>query len=343
MMVGGSFIDAWAQLKGGNNDLKLQASEVEDMIQELLQFESFSIEPNYDRDNLLLMINGKPSQLDEVGSGISQLILILTGSAINNPSYVLIDEPELNFHPKLQVEFMQKLLGYTRYGIMFATHSYGLARSVQTQGRMILVSRNNPTQPPKLGLPHHQPRLSELLGELGYPGLADLGTAKVLLVEGPNDIQVIKHFLRLLDKKVEEFIVLDLGGDSGITVKRKNELKEVSKICPLVSVIIDRDGDADSSEPKKGRNKFIEMCINELGFNVHMTDQRAIENYFVKHAIRKVFPYRKAIKALNKYEKLGDGPNKKSHWSKKKNLLIAEQMEKDDIKDTDLGEFLANL
>ena len=49
--------------------------------------------------------------------------------AVRRPAYVLIDEPELNLHPSLQLDFLTTLAGYTSAGILFATHSLGLARA----------------------------------------------------------------------------------------------------------------------------------------------------------------------------------------------------------------------
>ena len=42
---------------------------------------------------------------------------------------LLIDEPELNLHPALQLDFLTTLARYAEEGVWFSSHSIGLARS----------------------------------------------------------------------------------------------------------------------------------------------------------------------------------------------------------------------
>src|SRR5213075_1973650 len=106
----------------------------------------------------------KSFKLPEVGSGLTQFILVLATVAIRNPSYILIDEPELNLHPSLQVDFLTTLASYAEHGVLFATHNLGLARAVSD--RVYSVRR--------VGRDGREVRdftgtraLAEFLGELG--------------------------------------------------------------------------------------------------------------------------------------------------------------------------------
>ena len=54
---------------------------------------------------------------------------LLTNVAIKQPSFVLLDEPELNLHPSLQLDSLTILGAYTDEGVIFSTHSIGLARA----------------------------------------------------------------------------------------------------------------------------------------------------------------------------------------------------------------------
>jgi len=51
------------------------------------------------------------------------------GGAVRPSTFILIDEPELSLHPSLQLDFIDALSSYASQGVIFATHSLGLART----------------------------------------------------------------------------------------------------------------------------------------------------------------------------------------------------------------------
>ena len=67
----------------------------------------------------------------ELGSGLVQFILVFSNAAMRNPraAYILLDEPELSLHPSLQLDFLTALGSFASEGVIFATHSIGLARA----------------------------------------------------------------------------------------------------------------------------------------------------------------------------------------------------------------------
>src|SRR3712207_3935622 len=102
-----------------------------------------------------------------MGAGIAQFFLVIATAAMKTPSFILIDEPELNLHPSLQLDFLTTLTSYARNGVLFSTHSSGLARS--SAETIYTVSRIS-TEPSSVNLMEATPRLAEFLGELSYSG-----------------------------------------------------------------------------------------------------------------------------------------------------------------------------
>ena len=51
--------------------------------------------------------------------------MVLLNIAIKKPSFILIDEPEINLHPSLQIKFLDILERYASNGVLYATHSVG--------------------------------------------------------------------------------------------------------------------------------------------------------------------------------------------------------------------------
>jgi len=151
---------------------------------------------------LQLMIDGKSYKQSEIGSGLIQFILVLVNAAVREPSHILIDEPELNLHPSLQVDFLTTLASYAEHGVLFATHNLGLARAVSD--RVYSVRR--------VGRDGREVRdftgtraLTEFLGELGFNAYQDLGFETVLLVEGPTDVTCVQQSSGCTERSMRSF------------------------------------------------------------------------------------------------------------------------------------------
>src|SRR5262249_30203828 len=105
-------------------------------------FADFDIDPAHGTSNLIVTADGETYGFQELGSGIGHFTVALVNLAIQKPapSWILIDEPENGLHPTLQQGFLTALAELSTEGVVFATHSYGLARRVADQ--IYLVRRN---------------------------------------------------------------------------------------------------------------------------------------------------------------------------------------------------------
>ena len=332
--VGTAFVQAWRNFKMGtmNKDNEDAYKVIKD-IEHIFDFSNLDINPSASADTLKLLINGKSYFLSEVGSGITQFILVLANAAMKKPSYILIDEPELNLHPSLQLDFLTTLGSYASEGVLFATHSIGLARSSADKiysihlidGEKRKISEFEATE-----------NLVEFLGELNFSGYKELGFDKILLVEGPTDVKTIQQFLRLY-RNDHQIVLLPLGGKSLINSSSEAELIEIMRISKNVCALIDseRNGPEDSLE--RNRHEFVEIC-KKVGIKYHVLNRRATENYFTNEAVKNV--YGNNYQALDSYQQLKEiSPS----WSKTNNWRIAREMTLEDLNETDLGEFLRSL
>lgn len=182
-------------------------------VRRLLNVDRLEINASNELNTLTVVVDGRPHKLQELGAGFSQLVLVLGNALIYEPSFILIDEPELHLHPALQGEFLTVLGSYAKFGTLYTTHSMGLARladscySVQRKNNLSIVRPFERTW-----------NYAEFLGALGIAGLQDIGWDQILLVEGPKDVRTMQQFLRLYEKD-RHTIVLPLGGDSMINGK----------------------------------------------------------------------------------------------------------------------------
>jgi hypothetical protein len=281
-----------------------------------------------------VFIDGRSFKLLELGAGIAQFILVLANVAIRKPSFVFIDEPELNLHPSLQIDFLTTLASYSQNGVVFATHSIGLARAMAKPIYSLRKVAQGETEVRDL---ETTPRLSEFLGELGFSGYQDLGFNTVLLVEGPTDVTTFQQFLRTY-KKDHKIVILPLGGKSFITPASEPQLAELRRISDKIVAIVDSERESATAPVGSSILGFEEVCRN-LGIACHILERRATENYFPSTAIKRAFEDDK-LRPLSCYE---DFASVLPRWHKRENWRIAREMTRSDLDASDLGPILDSL
>lgn len=332
--VGQAFVTMWKNWKTGRiKKHSIATYKLTEDIKHIFEFKNFEINPSDDNQTLQVFIDGKSYTISEIGSGITQFILVLANAAIKQPSYILIDEPESNLHPSLQLDFLTTLGSYANEGVLFATHNIGLARASADRIYSVRKSVGKEAEVNKL---ESTSRLAEFIGELSFSGYRELGFDKILLVEGPEDVKAIQQFLRLY-KKDHRIVLLPLGGNSLINGSSEVQLQEIKRISENVSALIDSERSTPDAKLDAARTTFFENCKNGK-ISCHILERRAIENYFSDRAIKRVKGEK--YQALKPYESLKDiSPT----WAKAENWKIAREMTLEELNTTDLGKFLSSL
>jgi predicted ATP-dependent endonuclease of OLD family len=198
IQVGQPFITQFRELKTGNSKKQnLDISNLTEEIRKVFRFDSLDISPTSNNTSLHLTVNGKAYKQHEVGSGLAQFVIVLANAAIQNRKWILIDEPELNLHPALQLEFLTTLGKYAEEGVWYSTHSIGLARSAASKVYSVVRLGDGDSDIRPLG---GTPRLAEFLGEMSFSSHKELGFEKILLVEGPTEVPAIQQFLRMIGR-----------------------------------------------------------------------------------------------------------------------------------------------
>jgi energy-coupling factor transporter ATP-binding protein EcfA2 len=331
ILVGQGFVQRWDQWQGG--DSKTQREAIIDVIADIKNifgFKDLTVTATPSTDTLTLVVDGRSERIRELGAGLSQFIIVLGNVAIKRPELLVIDEPELNLHPALQLKFLAALSKYTRH-IVFATHSLGLARTAE---HVYSVKREDSRSVIR-SLPATR-SYAELLGEMSFESYREIGFDQLLCVEGVTDILFMQVFLRKLGLD-HRIVVFPLAGETLITSNREQELSELKRISERVAVLIDSEKDKEDADLSDKRKALKKTCEN-LGFNVHVTEWRATENYLLDAAIKQEMG--PSYRALNPYE---DFKKLKPSWSKGENWKIAQHMTKEQILASDVGQWLSKL
>jgi energy-coupling factor transporter ATP-binding protein EcfA2 len=334
IQIGTGFITSWKVYKSGNLKAQNEAChKLTEDIKRIFGFSDLDISSSADDRSLQVLIEGKSFKLPEVGSGLTQFILVLATAAIKSPSYILIDEPELNLHPSLQLDFLTTLASFARNGIMFATHSMGLARAASDRIYSVRSLGRGKSEVRDL---EGTPRLAEFLGELSFSSYKELGFETIMLVEGRTEVKMFQQFLRLL-KKDHQIVLIPLGGDTLINANSEAELMELTRISNRVCAVIDSERTAAGQPLSANRQGFVQSCQN-AHINCKVLERRALENYLSDNAIKKAKG--PSYQALGPYqERTALTPI----WGKTENWRIAREMTLTELQVTDLGEFLESL
>jgi ABC-type multidrug transport system ATPase subunit len=333
--IGNEFINTWNQWKTG--PIKAQNLAIERItedIRKIFDFTKLEIAASQSTNTLQVNVDGKPFKLGELGAGLSQFIVVFANAAIKKPDYIFIDEPELSLHPSLQIDFLTSLASYAAKGVVFATHSIGLARSIgdhifslQKKGNGVICKPFEQT-----------PNYAEFLGEMSFSSFKELGFERILLVEGVTDVKTTQQFLRLLNKD-HKVVVLPLGGDQLAKGNVELELAELARITSPgnIAALVDSERGSAGAAPIAVRTLFEQSC-KKLGFKVQLTQLRAIENYLTDRAIKEELG--SSFNALGQYEALKASSNP---WDKRETWRIARRMKWSELESTDVGHFLASL
>jgi ABC-type branched-subunit amino acid transport system ATPase component len=332
--VGQSFVRQWRELQTGNSKANNEATfKLVDSIRRVFSFDRLEIFPTADDQTLQLNINGRSYRLNDIGTGIAQFIIVLANAAVRKPSFILIDEPESNLHPVLQLDFLTTLASFASRGMIFSTHSMGLARGAADR---IYTARMRDDYTSAVAPLEATTNLAELLGELSYSGYVALGYRKILLVEGTTEVRCFQQLLRLY-KKDHQTVILPLGGSSLIRSEIELELGELLRISTDITAIIDSELSSPEDKLSEDRVEFVAIC-EKLGIKHHVLHRRATENYFTNRAVQAVKGPK--YRALSSHELLKDLPQP---WSKSENWRIARDMTLSELESTDLGDILESL
>jgi ABC-type cobalamin/Fe3+-siderophores transport system ATPase subunit len=329
IQTGSAFIQTFNTYKAGDNaDQNEAVFQLLQEIRRIFGFDALDLNAGANGQSLQMTLDGRSYRLSEQGAGLSHFIVVLVNVLVRRPTFLLIDEPELNLHSALQLDFLSTLAGYTTRGVMFATHSLGLARTGADHIYALIRPNGGWSQVSK----YEESRdLVTLLGQLSFERRPDLGFDRVLMVEGKSDLRAVSRLLRLYDKE-HEVLLLPLHGGEFIRGDVEQELIDMKRLGGNPKYLIDSEREYEGAALGANRQAFVDLCTG-LDITGHVLARRALENYFTEDTVKRVF--RGSLHALGPYEKRG--------WPKRENWRIADVMRRDDIDGTDLGEFLSTV
>jgi hypothetical protein len=296
-----------------------EAYDAVDEIRKVFGFEALDIHADTAQETLNVRVDGRTFRLDELGSGLAEFIILLGNVRRRNPSFVLLDEPELHLHARLQAQLLQLLASHASRGVIFASHSLGLARTMAEPVYSIvpIAVRESKVEPLNV-----TSSLTELLGELNYAGYEALGNRTVLLAEGPSDAAVWREWLKHHENGRSVLVMPLLGGASFIngSAETKQMLADLQGLAGQVFAIIDSERSEAAQTPERRIVQFASLC-GEAGIRCLVLERRSTECYLSDAAVHEHFG--NEFRAPHFFERFED---MLPHWNKRQNWLVAARM-----------------
>ncbi|MFX3625980.1 MAG: ATP-dependent nuclease [bacterium] len=251
-------------------------------------------------DNIQIKL-GKNSNtlrnIESVGTGIHQMLILALAAVLEENSIFCIEEPEIFLHPEIQRKFIRFLINETNNQYFITTHSNAF---INEEGLNIFRVWHNGNST-KVEKAIDSNSKNQILDDLGYKASDILQTNYIIWVEGPSDRIYINHWLEIADNSLIEgihYTIMFYGGrllsHLSASDEEIDDFININKINRNKAIFIDSDkrSEEDSINDTKAR------VTKEFGsnhFNL-VTEGREIENYLSKEELNT------ALKNINKEE-----------------------------------------
>ncbi len=281
----------------GNDTDQAKFNKIQELVRQLLHMPEAMLEVTNDKTSIVISNHGLRLPLSSYGTGVHQLVILVTAILSIDNAICCIEEPEIHLHPTLQREFLEFITTQTTNTFLISTHSPTL---INSQSRILAEPS------PKIQIFHLRkengvtiggPVLKDThsldaLSDLGVRATDILQSNSIIWVEGPSDRIYLNRWLQLIAPELVEgvhYSIMFYGGRllSHLSTERDevtDELIDMLKINQHPVVMIDSDRKHAEDTVNTSKQRISDEC-NTSECICWITHGREIENYIASRVV----------------------------------------------------------
>ena len=205
-------------------------------------------------------------KLNESGTGIGQLISIITAAATNNQCVIVIDEISTFLHPSATKRLISILKSeYSHHQYIISTHSSEVINSIGADSVLMIKKEDYLSTVQKISAKDVS-GIRLVASELGFSMMDVFSHERMIWVEGETELVAFPYLLRKFRNSVPEgigFSTVSSASDFDASDRSIRSITEIyqhvaGSVAPLIKGLafgLDREGNSDEAVQKAERSK----------------------------------------------------------------------------------------